>query len=174
MLSKKIPAAVVLMDQDAVKSKVTKAMKDAEIIYFATHGVADAEDPLNKSFILLSGKDDEAMLTAKEIQKLDLRASMVILSACETGLGKSHEGGMIGLSRAFEIAGAKNVLMSLWPVSDSRTPKLMQYFFEALENNGNGHVFFPHEAFRQAVLRFRKEQKDPVYWAAFSLFGVPL
>jgi CHAT domain-containing protein len=173
-LSKKVGSPVILMDQNATRKKVKEAIPKADVIYFATHAIADAKDPLNKSFILLSGKGDSALLTAKEIQQLDLRASLVVLSACETGLGKSHEGGMIGLSRAFEIAGAKNVLMSLWPVSDSKTPKLMQYFFEALENNGNGHVLFPHEAFRTAVLRFKKEEKNPVYWAAFSLFGVPL
>jgi CHAT domain-containing protein len=171
-IGKLVPEKQVLIDKDAVKSKVIKAMKEAEVIYFATHGIADAEDPLNKSFILLTGKNDSAILTAKEIQKLDLKAAMVILSACETGLGKSHEGGTIGLSRAFEIAGAKNVLMSLWPVSDSKTPVLMKYFFESLDEKEET-FYFPHEALRQAILKFKKQDMDPRYWAAFSLFGVP-
>ncbi len=173
-LSKKVTYPVVLIGKDAVKEKVLLALPGADIIYFATHAVADGRDPLNKSFILLSGKDSTALLTAKEIQETNLRASLVVLSACETGLGKAHEGGMIGLARAFEIAGVKNVLMSLWPVSDSKTPKLMMYFFDEMKNKGNGQVFFPHEAFRRAVLKFRNEFPDPLYWAAFSLFGVPL
>lgn len=173
VLSKMVPNPAVLIGKDALKPNVKSSAKDADVIYFATHAIADPEDPLNKSFILLSGKDEAAMLTAKEIQQMDLQASMVILSACETGLGKSHAGGMIGLSRAFQLAGAKNVLMSLWPVSDNKTPTLMKYFFEALAINGEEQVYFPQEAFRTAVLRFKKEEMNPAYWAAFSFFGIP-
>ncbi|RYY65075.1 MAG: CHAT domain-containing protein [Chitinophagaceae bacterium] len=95
-------------------------------------------------------------------------------SACETGLGKAHAGGTIGLARAFEIAGARNVLMSLWEISDGQTPELMALFTRYLVNEGKGQTYFPYEALRRAVREYKKKQPDPYFWAAFSMFGVPI
>lgn len=152
-------------------------LSNAEIIYFATHAVADTTDPLNKSFLLLAGDNaKDAFLTTKEIQDLakesPIKAFLVILSACETGLGKSHAGGMIGMSRAFIIVGAQNVLMSLWEISDAQTPVLMKYFFEYLENDGKPQMFLPYGALQKAIIRYKKENKNPLYWAGFSMLGI--
>ena len=173
-ISEIIPDAQILIGKDATKVKVLPAIQKANIIVFSTHAVADSIDVLNKSFILLSGNNNQAFLTAKEIQNARIDALLVVLSACETGLGRSHEGGMIGLARAFQLAGAKNVLMSLWQVNDSKTPLLMEYFFKALPSNGGNKYFFPYEAWRKAILNFKKDNPDPAYWAAFSMFGVPI
>jgi CHAT domain-containing protein len=172
MLRGVVPNSLVLSGKNAVKSKILSAIPDADLVYFATHGIADAKDPLNKSFVLVGGDLPDACLTAKEIQQQSLKAMLVVLSACQTGLGHSHEGGMIGIARAFQLAGAKNVLMSLWDISDNKTPELMKYFFEELYSKKN-YSFFPYDAFRTAVIRFKKQNPDPEYWAAFSMFGVP-
>jgi CHAT domain-containing protein len=101
-----------------------------------------------------------------------LNARLVVLSACQTGLGRSLNGGVIGLSRAFQVAGADQVLMSLWNVDDLETARLMTLFFKKLQTS-NGR-FIPHDALQDAINTYRKNySSDPNHWAAFSLFGVP-
>lgn len=147
-----------------------------DILYFATHGIADAANPLDGSFLVLSGSNEEsAFLTAKEIQDIrlncQLNARLVVLSACQTGLGSTHEAGVIGLARAFQIAGADNVLMSLWNIDDRETVKLMGKFMEIYikENHAT-----PYEALRQSMVWYRDHVKSPpYYWASFSIFGIP-
>ena len=100
-----------------------------------------------------------------------LRAKLVVLSACQTGLGMEHEGGVIGLARAFQIAGAKHVMMSMWSIEDTETAKLMRFFFNFLNEGGE---MMPHEALRAAMIKYRNEiNNDPYFWASFSIFGVP-
>jgi CHAT domain-containing protein len=145
-----------------------------DLIYFATHGVSNDKNPLDSSFLVFSGVK-ESFLTARTIQSIrsycKLNADLVVLSACQTGLGKAHEGGLIGLSRAFQKAGANHVLMSLWNINDSETATLMSFFFDALKKGGE---LMPHAALRESILRYRKEYSDdPNYWAAFSIFGTP-
>ena len=149
-------------------------------MYFATHGITDAENPLDKSFLVLANDDKEtSFITSREIQNIpfkerrrqELKAKLVVLSACQTGLGKSHEGGTIGLARAFQLAGANHVLMSLWNIDDKETATLMKYFFDEL---AIAQELMPHAALRNAILKYKKEiNDDPKYWAAFSIFGVP-
>lgn len=79
---------------------------------------------------------------------------------------------MIGMSRAFIIVGAQNVLMSLWEISDAQTPVLMKYFFEYLENDGKPQMFLPYGALQKAIIRYKKENKNPLYWAGFSMLGI--
>ncbi len=93
---------------------------------------------------------------------------MVTLSACETGLGKISKGeGIIGLSRALIYAGAKNIVVSLWKVSDNSTAELMIDFYDRL--NGNNFS----ESLREAKMELMKDPKyaDPYYWAPFILIG---
>ncbi len=94
-------------------------------------------DPLDGSYLVVTGKDKKDFLTAKEIQEVRndcrLEALLVVLSACQTGLGQEHEAGTMGLARAFQIAGAGQVLMSLWNIDDSQTAILMQFFMEELK-----------------------------------------
>ena len=112
-----------------------------------------------------------ANATKTNILKGPLNAKLVVLSACQTGLGKSHEGGTIGLARAFQIAGAHHVLMSLWNIDDKETATLMKFFFDEL---AIAKEQMPHAALRNAILKYKKEvNDDPKYWAAFSIFGVP-
>ena len=91
----------------------------------------------------------------------------MVLSACQSGLGFNHDGGVIGLARSFQKAGVPRVVMSLWSVSDEATLYLMDHFqLQAMAN-------VPAEALRLAMLDTRKKYPDPALWAAFTLFGTP-
>ena len=117
---------------------------------------------------------DDGILTAYEATGLNLHGTeLVVLSACETGLGKVEAGeGVFGLRRAFQVAGADAVLMSLWSVPDQETQELMTLFYEKWLAGKD-----KHEAFREAQLEEREVVKKrygqdlPFYWAAFILVG---
>lgn len=165
-----------LIGKDATKTEIQKNICDYDLIYFATQGISNADVPLDHSFLVLSSENEKnSFYTMKEIMNQRntclLKANLVILSACQTGLGKSHEGGIIGLSRAFQIAGANHVVMSLWSINDSETATLMELFFKELINE---NYLQPHESLRKAILKYKNEiNNDPKYWSAFSIFGVP-
>ena len=112
---------------------------------------------------------DDGRLTAAEIAQLDLRGlDMVVLSACQTGLGEITGDGVFGLQRGFKKAGAKTLLMSLWNVDDKATQLLMTEFYKNWLGAGG---MSKREAFLKAQERLRdtEEYKDPKYWAAFIM-----
>jgi CHAT domain-containing protein len=94
---------------------------------------------------------------------------MVILSACQTGLGKSMEAGTAGLARSFLLGGSTHVIMSLWNVDDAATAYLMSRFVHHLQTP---HRFMPAEPLRLAILDTQLKFKNPAQWASFSLFGI--
>lgn len=162
-----------LIGTSATKSKVIYKMRTSSFIYLATHGWSDTEDPLRKSFIALYGRDSCGYLTPFEIQRMKLiNKPVVVLSACQSGLGKVMEAGIVGVARGFLKAGSRSVTMSLWNVDDAETAELMTEFVNQMQKP---HVFFPAEPWRQAVLEYRKRKKkdEPLNWAAFQSFGVP-
>ena len=162
---------ILLRGNKAIKDSVLKYIDKTNVVYFATHGIADQVDPMGKSFLVLSGKSP--YLTAKEI--MDMRSThdslpeMVILSACQTGLGKSMEAGTAGLARSFLLGGSSHVIMSLWSVDDDATAYLMSRFIYHLQTP---HRFMPAEPLRLAILDTKIRYKKPAQWASFSLFGI--
>lgn len=158
--------------KDAAISDIKRKAEYSDLLYFATHGVADPKNPLDGSFLAFSpdGTDENGVWTARDIQETHMKASLAILSACQTGVGQIHAGGFIGLGRAFYIARVRNTVMSLWSVDDQSTAKLMQYFLEELKKES---VFFPANHLRNAIIRFRKEDSNPAHWAPFVVFGFP-
>ncbi len=144
------------------------------IVHIATHGLLDAERPelsaLIFSLVDEQGKPQDGFLRAHEIYNLNLPAELVVLSACETGLGKQIRGeGLVGLTRGFMYAGAPRVVVSLWSVSDRATSELMAKFYRKLLTEKAR----PAEALRAAQIAMWNEGRwrAPYYWAAFTLQG---
>lgn len=153
-----------LLGADAVQDAVLAKARDARVIHIAAHGVADSEAPL-ESYIALS----DGPWTAGTIQRACLSGTrLAILSACQSGLGGNHDGGIIGLGRAFIMAGSDNVAMSLWSVDDAGTRVLMDAFLGALASTPDAP---PDEALRTAMLETRKARPSPFVWAAFAILG---
>lgn len=121
----------LLVRDDATKESVKTLSTGAGVIHFATHGLLREGDPLSSALVLAGG--EAGRLDVREIFRLDLNARLVVLSACETGLGKLSRGDeLIGLQRAFLYAGARAVATTLWKVEDRATFDLMRDFYDAL------------------------------------------
>jgi CHAT domain-containing protein len=140
------------------------------------------ENPLLRAGLALAGAQtfldggqlppeaEDGLLTAEDVSGLDLLATeLVVLSACETGLGEVRTGeGVFGLQRAFVLAGAKTLVMSLWSVPDQETRQLMEDFYQRILS-GQPRA----DALRQAQLALRQKHPDPFYWGAFICQGNP-
>jgi tetratricopeptide (TPR) repeat protein len=167
---------------DANLSLLTDPQKLApyRILHFATHGLLNPEHP-ELSGILLSmldeqGRRQNGFLQMHQIYNLHLPAEMVVLSACETGIGKEMRGeGLNGISRGFMYAGAKRVVASLWEVNDASTSQLMKGFYQGLRIGTGAGYMRPAAAMREAQLQLMKQRiwRNPYYWAAFVIQGSP-
>ena len=118
-----------LLDADATEAAVAERVSGRRIVHLATHGVVDERGP-NRSFVALAGHDE---LTVGDIMGLDLAADLVVLSACHTGRGTATAGGdIVGLVRAAVAAGARHIVVSLWPVDDEAGCLLMTGMYDRL------------------------------------------
>ncbi len=176
----------VYLGKDASESTL-KSIKQPGILHIASHGfflpqpkaefgiIGDAEgNKLSSSGIILAGhnyilqnqieSEQDGIMTALEFSNLNLQGTkLVVLSACETGLGEIVSGeGVFGLQRAFQLAGTEAIVMSLWKVSDEATSELMISFYA---NMLSGQT--TRQAFRNAQLSLKAKYEDPFYWAAF-------
>ena len=175
--------------------QTVKAVDNPTILHIATHGVFlknvkqgknnllgtsgkhFVENPLLRSMLLFAGaenKEDnssntnDGKLTAYEAMNLNLdNTDLVVLSACETGLGEIQNGeGVYGLQRAFQVAGAKSLIMSLWTVSDEATQKLMTTFYKKMLNGES-----KRQAFRETQIELKNIYPEFYYWGAFVMIG---
>ncbi len=144
------------------------------ILHFATHGVLDTQHPALSGLVFSQvneqGKLQDGFLRLHDVYHLHLNADLVVLSGCETALGKSLRGeGIVGLTRGFFHAGASQVVSSLWPVRDRATAELMQRFYRAMFHDG----LRPSAALRRAQIEMWSQRpwRDPYYWAAFIAQG---
>lgn len=172
-----VPPTEVLkaLDFQATRSlAVSDELSQYRFLHFATHGYLDTEHP-EFSAILFSminerGEPLEGYLRMIDVFNLNLPAELVVLSACQTGLGKNIESeGLVGLTRGFMYAGAKRVVVSLWKVSDSSTSELMVRFYTNMLKKGQS----PAAALRSAQLELWQTRrfKSPYYWAPFVIQG---
>jgi CHAT domain-containing protein len=160
---------------DASRSTATSPdLAQYRVVHFATHALSDNHHPelsgLVLSLINKEGKPQNGFLDLQDIYNLNLPADLVVLSGCETALGKEIQGeGIIGLTRGFMYAGATRVVASLWNVDDASTKVLMERFYRAIEREG----MRPTAALRAAQIAMWKQQtwRDPFYWAAFQVQG---
>lgn len=160
---------------DASRARVMSPdLSQYRIIHFATHGFADFNHP-ELSGIVLSlvdeqGKEQDGYLRLHDIYNLNLPADLVVLSACQTGVGKQIKGeGLIALTRGFTYAGAARVVASLWKVDDEATRNLMEEFYKQMFTN----KLKPAAALRRAQIKLSHQSRwrSPYYWAGFVLQG---
>jgi len=178
LLSKNLVAEKML-NKDASESRFKLlTLTDYKFIHIATHGFVNAETPELSGILLCKNAvtGDDGILYNGEIYNLKLNSDLVILSACETGLGKISKGeGVIGLSRAFLYAGTRNIIVSLWQVSDASTSLMMQQFYDNYLNETKD--FSKMSDFSTALYQAKlKLIEDPTYghpyfWSSFILIG---
>jgi CHAT domain-containing protein/tetratricopeptide (TPR) repeat protein len=178
---------VVLTGGDATEANLRRLAQGAGLLHFATHGVVRDERPL-ESFLALNrdaAGGDDGRLTVQDIYGLDLQASLVVLSACRTGLGQLSSDGIVGLTRAFFYAGTPSVVATLWDVADEPTFRLVSGFYARL-----GVAPDKARALRAAQVSMLRALRagevkvptaaapvtlpeHPVLWAGFVLVGEP-
>ncbi|WP_199248027.1 CHAT domain-containing protein [[Phormidium] sp. ETS-05] len=159
-----------IIGDDATEANITKKLPEAGIIHLATHGLLDDIEGLGVpgAIALTPADNGDGFLTSLDILSLDLKASLVVLSACDTGRGRITGDGVLGLSRSFMTAGIPNVLVSLWQVPDAPTGEMMTEFYRQLEQTGD-----KSHSLRQAMLSTMKKYPEPQNWAAFVMMGAP-
>ena len=146
-------------------------------IHLATHAVLDNRQPLYSHLLLTKTDGDpenDGLLEAREIMNLKLNADLAVLSACETANGKIAPGeGVIGMSWAFFVAGARSMLVSQWKVNSASTAQLMLNFYQALESKQTTQGGRKAKSLQKATLRLMKDgrYRHPFYWAGFVLIG---
>ncbi|MEL6865973.1 MAG: CHAT domain-containing tetratricopeptide repeat protein [Bacteroidota bacterium] len=163
----------LLLDEAATESQFVEYAPNFQILHLATHAKSN-DDQSEYSFLAFSELKDSIeneFLYIKDIYNLPLQADMVVLSACETGIGELKRGeGMISLSRAFSYAGARSILTTLWPISDAQSHTLMNLFYTELKEG-----LTKDEALRKAKIQYLEQSREwlahPYYWAAFVPLG---
>ena len=166
-IKKLYPDATLLLKKDATEEKAKALSPHNEIIHFASHAELNEDDPLASAILLTKSDKEDGRLEVREIFGMDLKANLVVLSACETGLGKLSSGDeLVGLTRAFIYAGTPSVVASLWNVEDSSTAQLMASFYKNLKTMSKV------EALRQAQLQLIRGQADSDFLARRGIGGV--
>lgn len=169
----------------ATKSKFRELAPKYSYIHLATHGLVNQDQPMDSAVVLAPESGDDGLLTVKDILQLpQLKAKMIVLSACQTGQGKITGDGVVGLSRAFVIAGTPSVLVSLWSVDDVMTEYQMESLYYELLKGAN-----KAQSLRKAQIKTinflekgtsgrdadkvikQEDRANPRYWAAFQLLG---
>jgi CHAT domain-containing protein/Tfp pilus assembly protein PilF len=183
LFSREEAEAIATVDPSAMKALDFRASRDTalnsnlsryRVVHFATHGLVNDQHP-ELSGVVLSlvderGQKQNGFLRLNEIYGLRLEADLVLLSACETGVGKAVMGeGLMSLTRGFMHAGATKVVASLWNVNDRATAELMRLFYEAMLKKGMKASSALR--FAQIELSRQKRWRSPYYWAAFALHG---
>lgn len=160
-IARLFPDHAVVTESAFTLQAVREQSPHAAVLHFATHGVLDAANPTESGVLATDGK-----LAMRDIFNLPLQARLVVLSACETGLGQLYRGDeMVGLTRAFMYAGTPSVLGTLWSVADQSTADFMQAYYNALGNVDKA------AALRAAQLTLRRRYPHPFFWAPFVLQG---
>jgi CHAT domain-containing protein len=162
------PQSAVYLRAEASKHRAVSLSPKYDVLHFAVHAELSDESPLKSALLFTREEQDDGRLSVGEIFSLGLKADMVVLSACETGLGKLSNGDeMIGLTRASIYAGTPSVVTTLWKVNDRASYELMGEFYRQLRTAKKS------EALRQAQLKTMKQLPEPFYWAAYGLTGEP-
>jgi CHAT domain-containing protein/Tfp pilus assembly protein PilF len=164
----------IYIGAEAREDRLKAEAAQARVLHFATHGILNNASPMYSHLILAQGdKNEDGLLEAWELMRLDLRADLAVLSACETARGRFGAGeGVIGLTWALFIAGVPSTVVSQWKVESNRTRELMLGFHQRLMASSKAKMT-KAEALRQAALKLMKNPgaSHPFYWAGFVLVG---
>jgi CHAT domain-containing protein len=176
-ISALVPGEQLMVELDfgaSLATATSRRLGQYRIVHFSTHGVLDSAHPELSGLILSlvdeHGQNQKGFLGYQEIYNLRLPADLVVLSGCDTALGKEIWGeGLVGLTRGFMYAGAARVLASLWEVDDYATAELMRLFYQGLKSN----QMRPAAALRAAQLKMLEDVRwrSPYFWASFELQG---
>ena len=169
-----LKAKLLLHDDASERFIKSGQLANYKVLHFATHGFVNSEKPELSGLLLArdSTGGEDGILYSGEIYNLKLNADLVVLSACETGLGKIQKGeGIIGLTRALLYAGARNIIVSLWQVADESTSDLMVDFYKDILAGKGGLSY--SKALRNAKLKLISGGKyaHPLFWSPFILIG---
>lgn len=169
-LAQQFPGARLYFNADANKTNFMAAAPGAPLVHVAAHATADSLDPLHSKVLLADEDGKPNYLEAREVIGMDLSGvALLALSACESGLGRVDDGDeVLGFTRSFLSAGTSSLLVSLWPVSDAATEKLMTTLYTDL---AQGREL--QDAMRDAQLAVMADPQTahPYYWAPFNLIG---
>ncbi|MFD9407109.1 CHAT domain-containing protein [Streptomyces sp. NPDC059989] len=157
------------------KERIHRAMADADVVHFACHGFFDVERPLDSGLLLTSGPgvpDRHGVLSLRDFASRRITTQLIVLSACETGLGRPSPTDYLGLARGLLAAGAAAVLVSLWKIDDLATQRFMLDFYRELWRAAdNGHLE-PAGALSRTQRKWART-RPAQEWAAFRLVGRP-
>jgi len=160
------PSVDVLVRGKATETSVVKKAGGYDLVHIASHGQFDPANPLLSSLRLSGDESNDGALSAQEVFGLSLDAQLVIMSACQTGLGQVSSGDeVVGLNRAFLYSGAHSVISTLWRVDDLASAVLMKHFYRDFAS------LAPAEALRKAQLTVKRRFPHPSFWAGFTLVG---
>jgi len=171
----KIIGGDAFINEDATKTEFLNTANEYRILHFATHGFADEKSPLNSALVfakLNETNDKDWLLRASDLYSMDLNASLVVLSACQTNYGRIQKGeGMRTLSRGFSYAGTKALVASLWNISDLSSKEIFTRFYDNIKENKSKDV-----ALQEAKLSYLKNVDDinkalPHRWAQTIVIG---
>jgi CHAT domain-containing protein len=158
----------------ASEDRVKNEAGDYKVLHFATHGILNDASPMYSHLVLSQGdKNEDGLLEAWELMRMDLHADLAVLSACETARGRFGAGeGVIGLSWALFVAGVPTTVVSQWKVESASSRDLMLGFHQRLMAPSKAKMS-KAEALRQAALKLMKDPatSHPFYWAGFVLVG---
>lgn len=164
---------VVFKDEAATEEQFKQIASDYSILHFATHGMANSNDPDYSLLAFTEIEDDKEneFLYVSDLYNLELNADMVVLSACETALGKNFKGeGITSMARGFSYAGAKSIFTTLWSVNDHSTYNIIQGFYHYLQQGMD-----KDEALQQSKLNYLKHANNltthPFLWSPYILVG---
>lgn len=169
--SKKPLTVQTFVNSSATKSVAMKALKESHWVHFSTHAVLEPKRPLYSRLILKpSGERDGALRAFEILDIAQTNSQMVVLSGCETGLGKALKGeGLLGFVWVFMAIGTKTLVVSQWQVDDLSTARLMETFYRYLLEG-----FTPSEALRRAQTHLLSQRRfrQPYHWAGFIVWGM--
>lgn len=159
-------AGNAFVQDNATEAMVYAYAAEADILHFACHGETNEDNPMLTALRLAPDAEHDGYLHAGEVFDLQLKPSLVVLSACNSGVGETSTGNeLMGLTRSFFYAGAQSIVASLWFVDDRSTAELMQAFYQNLATMDTA------TALQMAKLQIKEKYPHPIHWAPFALQG---